>query len=245
MGIIRDCPKASEWDIWRANAVGRLLAAIPTLRTPPNPTIIPTNLFSLFKARGFCTFADFVRFLGIGQMSMCQWMHGKGMPSLASVLWLCAKLEISPVWFLTGAQKAENCTLQSCRLQMPTPGRKTRRRKDEYKSRLIESIKTARLGDSVGAIAQRAGMPKGQIHRSFPDLCKEIMERRRRFLSEKSDARSAEFRREILEAIAKLKEQNIEVKRRRVCDLLPKPRMIFSQWCNDILDQVMSKEGFS
>ena len=154
--------------LWIASAVEELLAATPTIAG----FLQQVNIASIIKYYA-CWIAEgdivlLSRHLDIKLGIFYSWIRRGSIPMFHTLLHICARLNISPLFFLMN-EKANTCT------QVDMPLLKSTLRKPDEMKKILEKFFNRDIPVSLQQIADSMGYrSKDSLIRRFPELCRGI-----------------------------------------------------------------------
>ena len=90
-----------EWLIWSANAVGELIAVVPSLAVKVTKERVANGISECVKLFGEGNVAEFTRLIQSPKNTVWLWCNGKNLPQLGALVKLCFRLRISVLELLT------------------------------------------------------------------------------------------------------------------------------------------------
>lgn len=201
--------QGKEWSQqrWVNNQVGELLSTAHTLPPLPQDLFVHT-LHTCVEAVTGGNVLAFARQFDLEQAAVWRWQRRGLLPQLSTLLWICERLEISPLQFLTG-NLSEILAKRS--LDRPSPSRPgkqqmiRRKRVDDEKVRqTLEACLTEQPPPSLSEVCRRIGHPDVTLYAHFAELCHAISQRYRAYQAEQREKWTQRLCDEIREAVYRL-----------------------------------------
>jgi hypothetical protein len=205
--------------------------------------VISFSLRSLARRRGLKKVVPLARFLDFGREIVNDWFHEHRKMCLDSLLVVCARLETTPMRFLTGKLESVNQDSRTCNVPLPPKRQWIVHDFTEARRLLAEAFQSGSGGDSIKRVCERAGVPRCGVARRFPDIVSAIKERRRQFVSEARAARIAAFIQDIKQTISRLRSEGRRLSRGKVAARLDKRGTLRGNWGRTIFERVISEEN--
>jgi hypothetical protein len=214
---------ASSHQLWKANAVGDMLAA-----SQNEP--LPCGRFkeSLRFWTKNATIAATARLFEKPDETVWAWLVRKSLPRLETLLEICHKLETSPLPFLTQALPASQSkrSATACALTK-RPRRKSLSPRINLMELRLELEAVLRNGGirppSTEEMSRRTGHSKKTLYKYFPELCRAISRKYMDWRIESALARQQALIEEVRRAAASLHEVGTEPSIRNVRSRMTKP----------------------
>jgi transcriptional regulator with XRE-family HTH domain len=162
-------------------------ALTPTLIHPDRIAVSINSCVGLI-AKGNA--AEFARQLHLEQAEVQRWQQRSTIPQLETLLWICARLEISLLQFFMGDLEEASVNQMLSREQAPIFSKKHRKHscfEHESAKQALEAI-IQRMEDpppSMYEVARRLGYPRATLYARFPEYCRSIGQRYRKYRAER------------------------------------------------------------
>ncbi|NRR05510.1 TniQ family protein [Brevibacillus sp. RS1.1] len=179
LGRILTCStenKYSDWDVWRAREVGRVIAA-SLLRDTPNKQHVFVSIRELIKRFSGDNIQSFAKKVGIPKVTLWDWVKEKNMPTITGLLKISYSTEIPLLSIVTGC--SENI-LVSTLIKEPIRSASNRRKPKNVNVSVIKTTMESFLDSdefttvSVSCVAKKVGFDRRLLYKYFPDTCKAI-----------------------------------------------------------------------
>lgn len=210
LGAAEDGPEASGRDLARARAIGELLASPPA--GPPSVEAFVAALEGALARAGLSGNAA-ARALGMSRGSMSEWRAGAVRPSLETLLRIATLLRVSPRGLLAGrVEPWHDAPEPDGASAFPSPARVDW---EGVRCRLEAEVASP-APTSLAAFARASGVHPQDLRRRFPALARSLVARGRDLACVRRDARLAEARGLVEDAVAALVTAGLFPSRRRV-----------------------------
>ena len=233
-GADREAARQLAWHLWVAEMVGQLLAAAPTLLTPPSRQQFASTLtahMALLTGGGYGCQRAFTRLVGVPDKLLASWRSGEVLPTLDLLLRVCQRLGTTPLCLLTGATTGSGARGPAAARGLrgaEAPPRAPRRRSgavDLHRLRAgLEVVLASREvpPPSVHAVMRQLGCTNW-IYKRFPALCQAITARYLAYQAAQAAARHAAVLQDVREVMSRLVAQGTYPASKRVIPLLQHP----------------------
>jgi transcriptional regulator with XRE-family HTH domain len=196
-GIPRDktsC-REEEWqEQQRVNyQIGELLAAATELAPLPQDRFTHViNACVEAVTEGNAT--EFARRLDLEQAEVWRWQRRGTLPQLETLLWICARLTISPLQFLTGDLVTILPYQRSRQKYASRPKKSMGRLKQVDREHVKEALEAIiQMNEvpppSMHEVARRIGHARETLYALFPECCRTIGQRYRKYRNEQREKR--------------------------------------------------------
>jgi hypothetical protein len=219
---------ASSYQLWKANAVGEMLAISPD---EPFSSGLFMKALRLWTQKA--TISETARRFDVPGCTVLTWLKGTSLPKLEKLLAICRKLETSPLPFLTLALPESG----SKRIAAPR-ARSERPRTSNWSTKIdlakirVELEETLRNGasnpPSTAEVCRRIGHSPMTLYKYFPELCRAISKAHMEWCVERRVRREQALIEEVCRVATSLKEDGIEPSVRRVSYRMAKPGSILN-----------------
>ncbi|WP_334173564.1 TniQ family protein [Sinomonas sp.] len=220
-------PEEDEAHLWIAQALGDLIAAAPTLPTPPRREHLLQALAASVERVAQGNRRAWARTLGLVIETAAQWHTGLTLPSLSFLLLICSRLGTTPLRFLLGddahvPHRAE--AHRAPRLPAPPPHAWPTLERETTQRVLGEILAgEEEPPPSLQAVARRLAVSNQLLRYYFPDECRAISARHLAYRKERGRRTRERLREEVRQATYQLHHQGQYPSSNRVALLLNRP----------------------
>jgi DNA-binding XRE family transcriptional regulator len=241
------CPKCEQWlgapinpalddvtpesefeqQLWVAETIGDLLAAAPSLPSPPKKENITRALSACADEVTGGNRAALARALGVPKNTMHLWCKGRALPQIDAYLRICHRLGWKLSTLLAGTFPISEAA--GIKYSWPPTKRQPRPRGKTFnQEQILHSLNAALSGNEVtppplAEIARRLGYDPCFLRRHFPDLCQRISARYAKYKNQQGKLRIERLCAEIRQATLELYAQGVNPTPRNVRLRLSKP----------------------
>jgi hypothetical protein len=179
-----------EWQNWVASNLGELLAASPTLASPPPKNAIARFIAHNLAMRPGVTPTAFGRELGVGHSVIGVWLRDEYTMHIESLLKICSRLGVSLLQAITGVDLLSNGVCAARPVEKPDSIeiRKhwlpTEANLEILRQEMVSALETEFPYPSLRAIARRLKMAPRSLLRHEPGLWRQIVDRRSAYYTE-------------------------------------------------------------
>jgi len=179
-----------EWQIWVANNLGELLAASPTLASPPPKNAIGRFIAQNLAMRPGVTPTEFGRELGVEHSVIRVWLRDEFTMHVESMLKICSRLGVSLLQMITGSEPLSNGESVAPSAVKPDPieirkrWRPTEANLEILRREMVSALETEFPPPSLRAIARRLNIAPRSLLYHEPDLWRQIVDRRATYFTE-------------------------------------------------------------
>jgi hypothetical protein len=214
----------SEFDLWSAEEVGKIIAASAEWHRPLKWDSA-TALKTLCKETGFKNAAEFARFLGTSRITCWYWLTGATQPSLPMALRAYHHAGASLAVVLAGRKRGPEPRAERQPEMYLRRTWKPVTRDWPKIGRLLEAELTRLPQESLPLteIARRHGADPRVLRLHFPRLCLKLTARHKKRCRIEAEQRYASLKKRIAAAIAGLAHRGWEISRRSVAQELAQP----------------------
>lgn len=229
----------TEFDIWSATEVGRLVAGAAAWHIPLswNPTL---ELNALARARHLQAPAAFARAVGTSKITAWYWLTGKARPSLPLALHVFHRLGDSLATRLGCPPGA--APLAPVGAQPEFHLGKVRRMRDRNWA-VVRRLMLAELKKPAGGarplreVAQLLTIPVRLLRAHFPDLCRALSDRHRSRRGLERAKRDERLTEQIHAAMAVLARQHVVLSKRNIEKLFRRPGLFNSHYARRLYEE--------
>jgi transcriptional regulator with XRE-family HTH domain len=214
----------SPWTCWATEVVATMLAATPTLTTPPDKEQLREAIDRYAIPAAGEDLAMVAERAHISPSHLWAWRSGCTTPTLPLLLRLCASLGMTPLQLLTPTPDAD--LPLPARQVVPPPKRPRPPRNGDDHATIRQRVATLARPDaipppSLRQIAEAVGHTEGTLRRVCPELSADIVERWRTYRHTQRLQRERELTAAIRQAMLQVHAQGLPLTTKRVSALLP------------------------
>lgn len=238
----------SNWQIRIVNSIEELIAAAPLLPGPPSRLILSNRISTCIDNLTKGSLSKFASLIQKPKTTVWGWQKGKMKIPLEDLLWVCYRINISPLDFLTKESiltdwnRVYILPLNSCNYTLSATHPRRAFAANVVRAELDKVLKEY-PPPSMQTVATRQKYNKRFLSKHFPDLCREISARHREYKKTIYDQKSKQCREEIRQVAIKLYRDGIYPSRRRVAKFLTKPGDIERKEAYQVLREVLRELG--
>lgn len=188
---------------------------------------------------------NFSRYLDVPKSTLNYWLNGKSTPSLDYMLKISFKLNIKILDFLLESQKLDVKIFQ-------IKGKKSNTKKISRKplnhsaiEKKLTELLSHGLPISMKLAAKIVGHDRRVLYRKFPLQCKQISNRYKEYIKERSEQRIKQLKAEINQVFHLLINEGFYPSRRKIEDKLNKKGVLKEKVLQDYWKFLLAKSGFS
>lgn len=175
--IVRDADM--EYQSWVIDAVGELISSAPSLPSVPQRANVAITVSKLIDVGFYGRTSEFARLVKMDSVTIRQWLNGRQLPKLETILTICRQLGIRPKELLCHETPD---TLNFTNKHKPLPEDHTRPTSTRWVNWGMAEIQlNAALEEnpppSFKRIAKRIGCSDSTIRNRFPELSVKISSR--------------------------------------------------------------------
>jgi DNA-binding XRE family transcriptional regulator len=239
---------ALEQQIWVAEAIGELLAAVPSLSTTPKKENVARALSACVDKGTDGNRAALARILGVPKNTMHLWCSGKVVPQIDAYLRICHRLG----WKLSSLLAGTSPLSKAAEIKRRSPPA-TRPPKPSGKpfdrEQILRSLNEALSDNEVPPppmteIARRLGYDPRFLRRHFPEPCQRISARYIEYKNEQGRLRTELLCKEIRRITFELYAQGVHPTRRNVGLRLSKPSSFLEEAAQMAHQNALRELGF-
>jgi transcriptional regulator with XRE-family HTH domain len=229
-----------EWGTWVHDAVGEILSAAPGLKAQASRKTLSDGLTKLIREFGGSSLNALAKRLGLSWRSLRDIRDGVQLPTLVTLLRLCAFFGVAPVDLITtGAAVTSRADGLPQVVAKSEPVRRGARRRVDLealtKALAYELRSMEKPPVWMAAVARRLGYDHAYLLGRFPGLCRTISARYDAFRASQKATRSWRIHRQVHEATLALHQQGRYPSNRMVKAMLPKRSLMrepagFAAW---------------
>ncbi len=167
--------KVTNWDIWRANEVGKVIAA--SISTdPPNKENVFASIRELIKSFTGGNIQSFAKKVGIPKVTLWDWVKEKNMPTITGLLKISYSVEIPLLSIVTGCTEKIVLSLNKEPFTSESNRRKPKNvNVSELKATMERFLNSDQLPTiSLSCVAKKVGYDRRLLYKYLPDTCKAI-----------------------------------------------------------------------
>jgi hypothetical protein len=176
------------------------------------------------------------------------WRQGQTLPSLWSLLVVCSQMGISPLQLVRGEiddndTAAATTKAANIRLERP-PVQHTRIEPVAIRHALEAVLASDELpAPSIRLVADRLGQRYANLHHYFPELCRAIASRHRRYQEAQGARIRTGLRERVRHAAIALTQRGLDPSANRIADLLSDRNVMRSRTARAAWREVLSELG--
>lgn len=233
------------WQQWVTQALGNLLASIPTISSPPKRERVNEVIVSAVNRVTNGDIAAFARALEISKNMVAHWYHGGRIPEVAQLLRFCYRLNISPCEVLCEGRETSWPRLRDEASLKPSPAK--RRKKTEInRAHIYQVLEDAVMNDEqppppLAEVARRLGFGYSDIHYLYEchrEACSVIAARHLMYRRQRREARMQGYREEIKQIALRLRTQGVALTQKHIAPHMTQPGILRDPKVRDLLREV-------
>lgn len=233
-------PSAFAWQQWVTEALGSVVAQLPSIQGGPKRERIRLAVNYAVERLANGNIATFARLLDLSRNTVENWCQGKRIPEMDMLLRLCYRLNLS----LDGVLFWNVETLQPC-LQDPLPEAHFQPRKRTAIDRerichLLEAA-AARTEDpplSLQEVSQQLGYQPTTLYKMNRGVCHAIADRYTAYRRDLREKRLQGYREEIRQIALRLQAEKISLTRKHIARYLTQPAILRDPKVRELLREV-------
>ncbi|MBW4534277.1 MAG: TniQ family protein [Pleurocapsa minor HA4230-MV1] len=213
--------------IWIAQNLAEVLLLIPSRSSSIQSTNISKAFNLMIDAICEGNIAAFAEIFGLPKNTVWIWCKGKSLPKLRAILTVCYCLDISLLDFITLKQQAFQLPRinsqrlpSSLRLRRASPRTFDHMATEKYLQNVLDSPKRPL---TMKEVAQRLNTGQRTIHSYFPNLCKAISAKYRRYQKQQTSERIQKCCQEVEQTVRNLHQAGKYPSEARVSQLISQP----------------------
>lgn len=214
----------SPWTRWVTEEVATMLAATPTLTTPPDKEQLRQAIDRYSRRAVGADLTTVAQGAHISHSHLWAWRQGHTTPTLPLLLRLCASLGMTPLQFLAPTLTADR-SLPPTRVVPPSKRPRTPRNGDDHATirRRVETLvhRDTLPPPSLRQVALTVAHTEATLRRVCPDLSADIVARWRAYRHTQRLQREQELAAAIRQAMLQAHAQGLPLSPKRVAALLP------------------------
>ncbi len=220
-----------RWQSWVAEAVGELLAVTPNLVVPPPRERIGQALHVCVEQGAGGNLSALAQKLGLCRSRMANWHDGRRLPSLQMLLWVCNRLETTPLRLLKDEVIVVASGVTGLPISSESPRRPTIPPRPFDIKETLRALEAALASDeepppTMAQIAQRLGRPSTSVQHRLPELCRAISARHFSYVQARSLRRRQQLCAEIRQATFRVHDEGLYPSTHRIAPLISKPAFL-------------------
>ena len=214
-----------DWDLWKANNIGEILAANYQLSESVHKERISNSFQKCIEQVTEGNIAAFARLTKFPKNQVWEWANGKVTPQLDVLLRISHLMDLSLLDFMT-QDDFRACCLSTTKLN---DSKKLKRNKQNFNHSIAETALLKFISDdsttpmSLSAIARQLGYHRRTLTNNFPELCKQISVNHLEYQKSLRVRRIKECCLEVEQAVIKLNSEGIYPSEANVSKILSRP----------------------
>jgi hypothetical protein len=247
--VIEDAVRSQAWIF---DALSELIAAAPSMPKRPQRDDVLRGIEAaqrLAASRKITIYrGSWTRHLGLASGPVLMWRQGQTLPSLWSLLVVCSQMGISPLQLVRGEiddndTAAATTKAANIRLERP-PVQHTRIEPVAIRHALEAVLASDELpAPSIRLVADRLGQRYANLHHYFPELCRAIASRHRRYQEAQGARIRTGLRERVRHAAIALTQRGLDPSANRIADLLSDRNVMRSRTARAAWREVLSELG--
>jgi len=170
----------AKWQMWKAAAIGELLAGAPNIKAPSREQVV-RSVRNCLDHTGWGTPSRFAFEVKIRQSNLSSWVAGCKIPNLKSSLQITYRLGVSLLSFLCGTLEFENISQSDetgCKVINTQQLKKTALYNDEVKKILVAAASNSNTPpEPLHTYVKLTGWKYSKLKKYYPELCATIIAR--------------------------------------------------------------------
>ncbi len=221
-------PDELKKEVWRADAIGELITAVPHLSSPLPRENVAKAIRATINVVTKGNMAAFASRLGIPKNTVWMWYTGKALPQLDVLLKICYCLEISLLDFLI-SEKVAAKPLKISLNKSPEQSHNKRVSPKSFDLDQVEEVLLATIASgeepplTMKEVAERLEYNRRTISRHFPDLCRAISAKSRLYRKAAKENKIEYSCEEVRQIALKLHHQSVYPSESCVSELMTRP----------------------
>ncbi len=235
-----------KYQVWLVDVIGELIAAAPYLASTLPRENIAKSLRSAVDIVTKGNVAAFARLLKMPKNTVWMWHTGKVLPQLNVLLQVCYCLGISLLDFLTNeaiyTEPRIKITQKSLTRQCPQRPAQKSFDSIQVRQALLSALDSAEEPPpTMKEVAERLDYNRRTISQHFPDLCRAISAKSRRYRKAAHEKKIEQSCEEVRQIALKLHSENVYPSEGRVSDLMTKPGDLRNKQVRVTLQELQSE----
>ena len=237
------------WQIWVAKTVGELVSHNMDLKLLPHLGNIPDLITASQEQAADSRIQNLADTLQLSRRTLNAWKLGAQVPQIESLIRLCYCCGVPLYDLLTSL--SETLNLDKLRVRslpdIPNPTQKRRHRIPFDATHIRQSLETVLACEeqpppSMRTVAKHLGHSPRELREHFPELCRAISNRRKKYYEVLREQRLLQRKDEVRQAILELHSQGLHPSLRRIRSLLSEPDLlrdpVFSRFRREVLQEL-------
>lgn len=220
LGVVPDHPAPSliteqwHWQIWVAEAVGKLVAQNMNSTLMPHLGNIPDLVSAAREQTADGSMQNLAEKLQLSRRTLNAWLLGRQVPQLESIMRLCYFCGVSPYDLLSaqpGELSFDELDVHSLP-NIPNPAKNRRNRIRFDTVHLRQKLDAVLVCEekplpSMRVVAKRLNHSPRELREHFPELCRAISNRRKSFYKNRSEEKLEQQKEQIRQAVLEIHSQ--------------------------------------
>lgn len=233
----------TELELWRAKAVGALLALSVKSRDKLSAAHIPSQLSMLANEATAGNLAALSRRLKIPKNTLWLWSNGEVIPSLESSLSICGHFDITLFQFFTGEMGSQP-NLDNWRVpkRQSLTTASSQSFNQEVARLFLEQVVSQKMSPplSVVEVSRKLGCNRRILYKYFPDLCAAIASNYQNYLRQSCEDNLASCCHQVQQIVAQLHREGHYPSESRVAQFMDKPNFLRYERVRSVLRSARS-----
>jgi hypothetical protein len=229
-------------EMFKTESIVEILEQNPKLQSSPSLATFADNISELTNLLAGGVASNFATLVGVSHDTIDKWRSMKQAPQLPRLISIGYRLGLSPMRLLCNSIRQEGITISLCNDNVAEevakpPAKRCPVITKEQLTEIAYSQKAPAL--SLAVISTRLNCKQSLIKREYPSIAKEITERYKAYLKERSQTRHSKIKEALNAAIASLHRADIYPTRSQVGAILENPNWWMERWVREEYDKVL------
>ncbi len=239
---------------WISGALGELIAAAPSIPKRPQREDALRGMEAAFRLAALRRITidrrSWTRQLGLASGAVLIWRQGPALPSLWFLLVVCSQMGISPLQLVRGEidedDSAVATTKAATAIRLERPSIQHARIDSAAIRQALEAVLASDElpPPSIRLVADRLGQTSANLRHYFPELCRAIASRHRRYLEAQAARFRTRLRERVRDAAIALTHRGLYPSARHIADLLGDRNVMRSHTAQAVWREVLSDLGW-
>lgn len=230
------------WQQWVTQALGEVLASIPSALIRPERGRISQVVRHAVQQLGAGNLSDFSRLLGMPRNSVDWWYQGERIPECSKLLWFCHRIGLSLKQFLFDEIDLLRFSLQEPLLSEPPLAQRATFDTEQI-SQALEQIlmDNEQPPPTLRMAKQRLKLSYPTLYKVHPAACHEIAARYKAYVQQRKEASFKRNCEEIEQVALKLRSEGIAPTQKRVAPYLSHPGILRNPQVRQYLQEICKR----